>query len=592
MSDAVDLQIVWDVLIPLRDGIRLNATVYMPRRESARRPCILMMTPYIADTHHSRGVYFATRELIVAIVDVRGRGNSEGVFRPNIQEATDGYDVVEWLASQPYCNGKVAMLGGSYLGYVQWATAKEFPPHLATIVPAAAPYQGMEFPMRNNIFFPYLVQWLTFTSGSAARTQIFSDTAFWSRFFREWHESGRSFRGLDAMLGSPYPVFQEWLDHPEPDAYWDAYNPTVEQYARLEIPILTITGSYDDDQPGALEHYKQHLRNASPSAKARHYLVIGPWDHLRTGWAPSEAFGGLEVGRASLVDMPKLHLDWYAWTMQNGPKPEFLKNSVAYYVMGSERWRYAESLEAITGSYLTYYLDSTGTANDIFASGSLGPVTGRGPPDSYTYDPSDAHAPEIVAESRTAGDSLVDQSVALALRGRLLVYHSRPFEHDTEVSGFFKLHAWLSIDCPDTDFFVSIHEVASNGQCIRLTTDAIRARYREGVRSPKLISTRDSLRYDFDRFTFVSRDISKGHRLRLVIAPMGRLVESTFAQKNYNAGGTVSEESIEDARPVTVRMFHDEVHLSALFIPLGQIERSAESSVPPRSFSSAGDSTQ
>ena len=583
MCDAANVEFHWGIKIPLRDGIHLNATVYTPKNQRAPAPCVLTLTPYIAEFHHDRGVYFASHGLPFVIVDVRGRGNSEDVFRPCIQEAKDGHDVVEWLAKQPYCNGKVAMWGGSYLGYCQWATAKEFPPHLATIVPTAAPYQGVDFPMRNNIFHPYLVQWLTFVAGRASQTKIFADGAFWSAIYRSWHESGRPFRDVDAVFGNPSPIFQEWLTHPEPDAYWDEYNPTAGQYARMQIPILTITGSYDDDQPGALEHYKQHMRNASSEARARHYLIIGPWDHLRTG-RPSTEFGGLKVGPASLVDVLKLHLEWYAWTMQGGPRPEFLKKPVAYYVMGAERWCYADTLEEVTARYQSYFLDSTGNANDVLFSGSLGADPGKGQPDTYTYDPREVNGPEVEAEAHTTGDSLVDQSVTLALREKQLVYHSGPFEEDTELSGFFKLSAWISIDCPDTDLYVSVSEIAFDGSSVRLSTDAIRARYREGLRTPKLIQTRAPLRYDFERFTFVSRQIKRGHRLRLVIAPMGRLIETTFAERNYNGGGVVAEESIKDARPVTVSLFHDPGHPSALAVPLGHAERPDEPTAPSSSF--------
>jgi uncharacterized protein len=97
----------------------------------------------------------------------------------------------------------------------------------------------------------------------------------------------------------------------------------------------------------------------------------------------------------------------------------------------------------------------------------------------------------------------------------------------------------------------------------------MRARYREGLRTPKLITSAAPLLYDFQRFTFVSRTIRRGHRLRLVVAPLGRLIETTFSQKNYNGGGVVAEESVADARPVTVRLFHDSAHPSALYIPLG-----------------------
>jgi putative CocE/NonD family hydrolase len=566
-----DIEFRWGVKIPLRDGVRLNATMYTPKWQSAPTPCIFTLTPYISDTYHERGVFFAKHGLPFVIVDVRGRGNSEGVFRPMIQEAKDGYDIVEWLAAQPYCNGKVAMWGGSYGGYVQWATAKEFPPHLVTIVPVAALCCGVDFPMRNNIFYPYVVQWLTLTSGRAYQIRIFSDNAFWSAIYRRWHESGRPFRDVDSVLGNPSPVFQEWLTHPEPDAFWDAHNPTAEEYGRLQIPILTITGSYDDDQPGALEHYREYMRHASPAVRAQHHLVIGPWDHAGTR-TPQVQFGGLTFEPASLLDLPMLHLEWYAWVMQNGPKPEFLKKPVAYYVMGAERWQYADTLEAVTVRHQRYFLDSGSNATDIFSAGSLRATPGTGQPDTYRYDPRDTDGIEVTAEARTSGGSLVDQSVTLALCGKALVYHSEPFENDIEISGFFKLSAWISIDCPDTDLYVSVCEISLDGSSIRLSTDAIRARYREGRRTQKLIAAREPLRYDFDRFTFVSRQIERGHRLRLVVAPMGRLIETTFVEKNYNAGGIVAEESVKDGKPVIVRLFHDDAYQSVLYVPIGRSE--------------------
>jgi predicted acyl esterase len=249
---------------------------------------------------------------------------------------------------------------------------------------------------------------------------------------------------------------------------------------------------------------------------------------------------------------------------------------VAYYVMGKERWRYADTLEEVTARYETYFLDSTGNATDVFSSGSLGTTAGKGPPDTYTYDPRDVQGPEVDAEAHIDECSLVDQSVTLALRGKQLLYHSAPFDEDTELSGFFKLSAWISIDCPDTDLYASVHEIGLDGSAIRLSTDGLRARYREGLRSPTLIRTRASLRYDFERFTFVSRQIKRGHRLRLIIAPMGRLFDTTFAQKNYNGGGVVAEESLEYAMPVTVSLFHNDAQPTALYVPLGQAESPGE----------------
>jgi len=563
IPDAVNVDFRWNQKIPLRDGVQLSATVYTPRGQKAPAPCIFTLTPYIGQSYHDRGIYFAAHGYPFLTVDVRGRGNSEGQYDPLLQEAHDGYDVVEWLAKQPFCNGKISMWGGSYAGYDQWAAAKEFPPHLATIVPVAAPYAGVDFPMRGNIFGPYDLQWLTFTSGRTSQDKIFGDNAFWNAKFRAWFESGAPFKDIDTLVGAPSAIFQRWLQHPHPDAFWDSYNPTAEQYARLSIPILTITGAYDGDQPGALAHYREYMKNASADGRARHYLIIGPWDHAATR-TPRAEIGGLKFAPASLVDLPQLHLEWYAWTMQGGPKPQFLQKAVAYYVMGGERWRYADTLEGITSQSLPYYLDSSSNATDVLAAGALGQQAASGKPDHYVYDPHDV---SFAADEATADlEDLTDQHATYAQRGKQLVYHSAPFDKDTEISGFFKLSAWIGIDQPDTDFDVTISEIRADGRSINLTSDVLRARYRDSLREPKPVATHAAQRYDFDRFTFVSRQIGKGSRLRLTIAP----INSMFSEKNYNASNPVSEQSMKDARPVTVTLFHDRAHPSALYVPFGQ----------------------
>ncbi len=150
-------------------------------------------------------------------------------------------------------------------------------------------------------------------------------------------------------------------------------------------------------------------------------------------------------------------------------------------------------------------------------------------------------------------------------RGKQLVYHSAPFEKDTEVSGFFKLSAWIAIDQPDTDFAVSIYEIRQDGSSIALANDMLRARHRESLREPKLIRTKAPLRYDFGHFTFVSQEIKKDSRLRLVVAP----VNSIYSEKNYNSDGEVAAESMDDARSVTVTLYHDRDHPSTLFVPIG-----------------------
>jgi len=560
-APAPDVNFQWGVKIPMRDGVKLNATVYTPiKKEPA--PCIFTLTPYISQSYHDRGVYFASHGYPFLTIDVRGRGNSEGDFHPLIQEAKDGYDIVEWLARQPYCNGKVTMWGGSYAGYDQWATAKEFPPHLATIVPVASPYAGVDFPMSSNVFATYDIQWLFFTSGRASQEKIFGDEAFWLGKFRHWFESGVPYKELDTVVGAPSPLFQEWVAHPHPDTYWDQYNPTAQQYAKLSLPILTITASHDDDQPGALAHYREYMKNASPEGRARHFLVIGPWDHAGTR-TPNAQVGGLTFGPASLVDLPKLHLDWYGWTMQGGAKPEFLKNQVVYYVMFADKWRYADSLAAVTREQRALNLGSRTNATDVLNAGTLSSDVQKGEPDHYVYDPRDTSIAEL--ESQLDPGSLVDQTLVYARSGKQLVYHSAAFDRDTEVSGFFRLSAWIAIDQPDTTFRADVYEIRQDGTSISLASQFLQARYRQSAREPQLVKTQAPQRYEFEQFPFVSQEVKKGSRLRLVIAP----VNSIHAEKNYNTGGVVAEESMKDARPVNVRLFHDPQHRSTLYVPLG-----------------------
>jgi len=559
----VDFQ--WGLKIPLRDGVKLNATVYKPQGEVDPLPCVFTLTPYIAQSYHERGMYFAAHGYVFLSIDVRGRGNSEGRFTPLLQEAQDGYDVVEWLAQQPFCNGKVSMWGGSYAGYDQWATAKEFPPHLSAIVPVASPFAGIDFPRHNNIAYPYDMQWLTFTSGHAGQEKIFGDDKFWIAKYRELFESHRAFKDLDTVIGNPSPIFQDWTAHPSMDAYWDAYNPTPEQFARIDLPILTITGQYDGDQPGALTFYRAHMQYGSEHAKAQHYLVIGPWDHPGTR-TPQAEVGGLKFGAASLLDMNRLHRAWYDWTLKSGDKPDFLQARVAYYVLGNgaEDWRYADSLDAVTQTSRPLYLDShDGRANDVFASGALvAEKPGAEKADHYVYDPLDTSSAKV--QSQSPPNWLTDQRLMLQQSGKYLFYHTAPFAQDVDIAGFFKLSVWLAIDQPDTDFYASLLEVLPDGSAISLADDMIRARYRDGDRVAKPVPAGTALRYDFNRFAFVARRIQAGSRLRLVIAPLNSL----YVEKNYNAGGVVAEETGKDARTVTVSLLHDTQHPSALYVPI------------------------
>jgi putative CocE/NonD family hydrolase len=565
-NDApVDL--LWGVKIPLRDGVELNATVYRPGGQQEPLPVIFTLTPYTADTYQERALYFARHGYVFALVDVRGRGNSGGRFDPFVHEGADGHDAVEWLARQPWSNGKVTMWGGSYAGYDQWATVREKPPHLTTIVPVASPYLGIDFPMTRNIFGAYDLQWLTYTSGLAANRNLFNESRFWSRKFEDLYRAHRPFRELDQVVGNSSTVFQTWLAHPTVDTYWKAMNATPEQLAATDLPILTVTGYYDGDQGGALTWYREHMRHGSATARAQHYLILGPWDHAGTR-TPTAAVGGVPFGEASLLDMNGLHKAWYDWTMKGGPKPDFLKDRVAWYVVGSGAgtWKYAVSLEAVEKERRTLYLASDGHAEDVFHSGRLAAAAPpqKSAPDRWVYDPLDLRPADL--ELAVSDDYNTDQRAALELFGAGAIYHTAPFPEATEISGQVKLALWLSMDVPDTDLQAALYEILPDGSSVALTGDLLRARYRESLEREKLVEPGKVERYDFTAFPWFSRRISKGSRLRLVVSSPN----SVFLEKNYNAGGVVADESGKDARTAHITLWHDAAHPSALEIPIGR----------------------
>jgi len=563
-----DIDLIWGAKIPMRDGIKLNGTVYKPTKMDAPLPVIMALTPYISDDIHGRAYYFSQNEYVFVAVDVRGRGNSEGQFNPLMQEAKDGYDVVEWLAQQPWCNGKVAMWGGSYVGYDQWATLKESPPHLKTIVPAAACFPGVDFPFWKNITYSYVIQWMTMTSGVTDNLNLHDEISFWSQKFGEQYEKNLPFKDLDKIVGNLSTKFQTWVSHPKQDAYWDAMSPTDEEYARMNVPILTITGHYDDDQIGAMEFYKRHLRHASAEAREQHYLIIGPWDHAGTR-TPKKEIGGLTFGEASVLDMNDLHKKWYDWTLKNGKKPDFLKKRIGYYVAGAEQWKYAESLDAIATGKRTLYLKSSGKSDDVFHSGAMSEEKpGQFAPDRYVYDPLDRRLAEQAREY--IKNYFTDQRYAMNLFGNGLVYHSQPFAEEIEITGYLKFVAWIAMDVPDTDFEVSVYEIMPDGTSILLTVDMLRARYRESLRQEKLVKPGEINLYEFNGFYFFSRRLDKGSRLRLVLSnpKVRRDPFSIYWQKNYNSGGVMAEESGKDARTAHITLYHDAEHPSFLEIPI------------------------
>jgi uncharacterized protein len=555
-------QVQMQVKVPLRDGVHLNATLYRPDSLQDPLPVIFLFTPYPEDTSHSSGAYFAAHGYIYAVVDVRGRGDSEGVFDPFAHEGQDGYDIVEWFAKQPWCNGKLAMFGGSYAGGDQWLTATMRPPHLTTIVPTASAHPGVDFPASHHILTPYDVQWLALTTGHVLYSQVLRDS-LWDNAAKRLYLDKASFKDIDTYTGTKSEIFQTWIRHPDLDEYWKTREGSGEQIAGVHIPVLEVTGTHDGDEPGALSFHADH--DASPANAQTTYLVVGPWNHGGTR-DPTQDVDSEHFGTASLIDIRRLHLQWYDYTMKGGPKPAFLQKNVMYYVAGSgaECWKSADSLSQVSSSSLTLFLDASGGAKSVYHSGVLSPILNGTTGGEWLSDPNDLSAANAP-----------DAQPGAMLHGNGLVFHSAPFAEDTEIDGKMDLRLWLSIDAPDTDLSASLYLVTPDGKSHYLTDSALRARYRNSEEHPEPIHKNQPEEYRFspDQPFFAER-APKGSQLRLVLMSLN----DPQHEKNWNSMKPVADQTGQDARVAHIRLLQTTEHPSTLTLPLGDVHATCKAS--------------
>lgn len=561
---AKEIEIVLDQKIRMNDGINLAAKIWKPADLKYPLPAIFVLTPYISDEAQQRAAFFAQNGYVYISVDCRGRGNSEGEFYPFEQDGPDGAQIVEWIAKQPWCDGQVAMMGGSYRGMVQWQTLKEMPPSLKTIVPTAAAHPGIDAPWPNNIFTSYFTRWLGFVTGKTSNIKLFSDSKYWARKFYQMHKNHIPFSKLAELTGIPQKIFKRWLSHPSYDDYWKGMSPFAEDYKKFNIPILTITGYFDGDQPGAMAYYLKHMKYGSDDGKEKHYIILGPYDHAGTR-NPKKELGGLIFGENCLLNMNQIHLGWFDWILKGKDRPEFLKKRVCYYMMGENDWKYVDKLEAISNQTQTWYLSSQdGRANDVFFSGNLEktPPSENQKPDIFVYDPL-----RQIDEDRYFKQNpnyFLGQSAAF--EENILIYQSPPLEKEIEIAGYIKLKAYMELSVLDTDFQVGLFEIKRDGTSIYLGNDIMRARYRKSLSKAELVKPGEIDLYEFKRFYFFAKKLKKGSRLRLIIS----CLNSPEFGKNYNSGGVVANETAKDAIKAIIKLHHSKKYPSVLELSINK----------------------
>ncbi len=553
-------------LVAAADGTPLAITIWKPEPDNRRYPTVLVATPYISDEAHPRARKYADQGYAMASLDIRGRGGSKGEFLPFSDHGPDICDAVAWIKTQSWSDGNVLMRGGSYRGMTQWMAARSCPDEIKAMIPTASVYPGHDFPIvAGHRSQKYIAGWLGFVAGSAMNPNFYTDSQYWRKRELASYRDHIPFNEYDIFIGMPSKHFQAWVKTlSEPEAWAStAWKPT--DYERMQMPILTITGHYDGDQPGALRYFREHQAGASQSAAKNHYLVIGPWSHGGTREPRQKLSEGVEFGPAAVFDMDQFNVDWFDWRLGRSPKPDFLKRRIAYFVGGAEEWRYADKLEEIADERRMFYLSAkSDEAYEVFRSGHLVDAPNDGETSHrFKSDPLDTSPADLTDIDWNAIRDGVLRSTAPAYMPETLVFHSPPMVDGLTLAGQMHLKLYLEMDTPDADIFVTVYAIFPDGKPLYLGGDVVRARFRDGLK-PQLVTRGEVQAYTFENFLWNAWALPAGTRLRLTVGPYN----DPSAQKNYNSGGKLGFETGDDARVAQIKLHHNSEYPSVLELPV------------------------
>ena len=550
--------------VPMRDGVKLYADLYRPRAEG-RYPALVVRTPYGVqrDLVHETMIKFAQRGYAVLIQDTRGRYESEGKWEPFRDEARDGHDTVEWAAKQPWCDGKVGMQGGSYLGHVQWRAASLAPPSLAVIFPAVA---------STNIY----ANWMT--HGGAFRLSFnygwgvvrMPDRIMLPQY---WHTEKyappelqyetilRHLPLKDGDLQSAgYAVkhYRDWVAHPGYDGYWKEIS-DEEQFAKVRVPAHTSGGWFDIFLAGTINGFTG-LRKQGATERARREtkMIIGAWGH-----GPSQKFGDVDFGptaNRSQFDRELRWFDHYLKGIDNGIDRE---PPVEIFYMGVNQWRHEQDWP-IPGAKLTpYYLGSGGRANTASGDGQLGAGLPEGAEsDQYQYDPKDP-VPTVGGNNCCGTPTAAGPRDQRVVEGRkdVLVYTGQVLAAPLAIAGPVKMKLFAATDGPDTDWVVKLVDVYPDGFTVNVAEGILRARYRLGTDREELLKPGAAYEFEVD-LVGTANVFLPGHRVRVDVT------SSHFPQfdRNPNTGDAFGSSS--RVRVARQTIFHTPARPSHILLPI------------------------
>ncbi|MBB4641452.1 CocE/NonD family hydrolase [Rhizorhapis suberifaciens] len=583
--------IMHDVMVPMRDGTKLAADVYLPSGDGVnpapgRYPVLLVRTPYGKASRlfeappETSGAALASmrpavansRGYVVVMQDVRGTFGSEGKFEPMRNENADGVDTVAWLNAQPWSDGRVGTYGGSYLGGVQMLLAAEQPPGLVTAFSqvAATDQFSNEWVYRDDV--------LAMTSAVWTSAMVSAEVARGSKDDQDLLRADYEMLGPVEGAASPLeanvkmlamlpladmpvvrraPWWSKWLQNRDNRKYFKI-NEMADRFDRIDIPILHLGGWYDLFQRNSYSHFKAiAAEGATPLTRQNQRLIMGPWSHGTCIGCPAN----------SAINAEEMQLAWMDQWFK-GKRNDFFDHRVVIYVMGENRWR-AEADWPLPGTERTrYYLHSDGAANSAAGDGGLSTtLPGSEPADRYTYDPRNP-APTLGGPGLTGSRAIQNPAEQ---RADVLVYTTPPLDEDVEVTGEISATLFAASSVEDTDWWVKLVDVDENGEARILAQGVARARYRISRDDPQPLTPGKVEKYKIDLWA-TSNVFKKGHRIRIDITSSN----FPYAERNPNAFIDISTATDADLVVASQTIFHDAGRASFVELPIIPMSRERE----------------
>lgn len=548
------------LLIKTPDGAQIAAIVVRNAKITKPNTSILIHTIYARPKKDLEKAKTAAKKGYIGIVSYsRGKAWSPDKMVHREFEPNDTYAVIDWISKQPWSNGQVGMYGGSYNGFTQWAATKKMHPALKTIVPSVSSAPGIAEPMENGVYMNFQYSWFHYViNNKYLDTTLYNQYQRWGNLNNSWYEKGTSYRSLDSLDGLPNPEFQNKLNHPTYDTYWQKMIPYKEEFSKINIPILSTTGYYDGGQIGAMYYLKQHYKY---NKNAEHYLVIGPYGHFGAQKVPEHNFNGYEIDKVAQISITDLIWDWFDYIFKGAKKPAILKDKINFQVMGANQWKHAASLKEVANDTLKFYLSnklSNIKTTKVYTPGNNGndfhyTLASETPKENGFISQSvDFKDRTMEGQNNYYAPSIINDSLSI---GNGFSFVTDVFTKDFELNGSYLGELSVSINKKDMDYSLVLYEETSEGQYFKLTLQYIgRSSLAKNREKRELLTPNKITKIPFKHVRMTSKKIKKGSRLIVVL----NINKHPFEQLNYGTGKDVSNETIKDAKiPLKVKWFNN-----------------------------------